>query len=509
MSNMADSRTKNTKRNITSGLIYKIIGIILPFINRTAILWILGAEFTGLSSLFSSILQVLNIAELGFNSAIVYSLYEPMANKDHPKIIELVSLYRKIYNVVGTVILVGGLLIMPFLKLIIHGSYPESINLYVIYFLYLMNSVVSYFLFAYKEVLLIADQRQDVSNKIRSISSIFRYISELVVLYITKNFYLYLIMAIVGTIMSNILIQLATCKRYPYFKLFKGTVPFPKEIKTQVQGLLIDRLGDTCRNSFDNIIITAFIGLTATAIYGNYYYIYLSLYSIMLVVCNAMSASVGNSIVKESSNKNYNNLIIFTYIFSWISGWATVCLFCLYQPFMTLWAGEELLLSIGNMSLFCIYFYAINMTNIRNQYISGTGIWWQLKVPCIVEAVSNLALNIILGRLLGITGVILATIITIFFFNFCWRTHILFKLYFKQKFITYLIQYVYYFLLTVIATICTYYICNMFSNSGIQQLIIRGIICIFIPNIIFFIGYRPLKQFDSASQLIKRVIKER
>lgn len=506
---MADNRTENTKRNIFSGLVYKFIGIILPFVNRTAILWFLGAEFTGLSSLFSSILQVLNIAELGFNTAIVYSLYEAMANDNRDKIVELVSLFRKVYYFVGTTILVLGIAVMPFLKVIIHGSYPNSINLYIIYFLYLLNSVISYYLFAYKEVFLIADQRQDISNKIRTKTSILRHILEFLSLLLTKNFYLYLIMAILCTIVTNIMINVATKKRYDYFYPIKGKIPFPNEIKNQIKGLVVDRLGDTCRNSFDNLIISYYIGLTATAIYGNYYYIYTALYSIMLVMCNAMGASIGNSIVKETVQKNYNDLNLFTYIFAWIAGWATVCLFCLYQPFMQMWAGKELLLSIENMALFCLYFYIINMTNIRNQYITGTGIWWKLKVPCIVEALSNLVLNFILGKLFGIAGVIIATIFTILLYNFIWRTWILFKEYFKaEKFSKYLLNYFYYAIITFLAAISTYSVCSFIGLRGIMNLLARGLVCFILPNIVFFFGFRMLKEYQNAKQLISRVIKK-
>lgn len=507
---MSDSRTKNTKRNIVAGLIYKFIGIILPFITRTVLIRILGTEFTGLSSLFSSILQVLNIAELGFNSAIVYSLYEPMANDDKPKIIELVSLFRKIYNIVGTIILVGGMIIMPFLKTLINGTYPSSINIYILYILYLINSVLSYYLFAYKEVLLIADQRQDIASMIRTITSILRYILEIVALIITHNFYVYLSMDIIATVLTNILIEYSTSRRYSYFSVSKDRIPVPQELKKQVSGLLVDRLSDTCRNSFDSLIITAFIGLTATAIYGNYYYIYTALYSIMLIICNAMSASVGNSIVKETVEKNYDNFNNFTYLFAWLAGWTTITLFCLYQPFMRLWVGQTLLLSARDMCLFCLYFYAINMNNIRNQYISGTGIWWKLKIPCIVEAAVNLVLNIVLGKLMGITGVLTATILTIFLLNFLWRTSILFKEYFTQKrFLDYVIRYLYYFVITVIALSVTYFVCVQIKVEGIFQIVSRGIVCLFVPNIILFMGFRPLKQYENAKNLVFRVIKNK
>ena len=176
---MGKSRTENTTRNIGAGLLYRMVIIILPFINRTAILWTLGAEFTGLAGLFSSILNVLNMAELGFNMAIVYSLYKPMADKDHKRICEIVSLFKRIYTIVGTIILIGGLAVMPFLTYFINGSYPDTINLYIVYLLYLINSAISYYMFAYKECLLIADQCDDVAKNIRTIVSIARYLAQL------------------------------------------------------------------------------------------------------------------------------------------------------------------------------------------------------------------------------------------------------------------------------------------------------------------------------------------
>ena len=346
---MSSSRIKNTVRTITAGLINQIITIILPFINRTAILWTLGAEFTGLASLFSSILNVLNIAELGFNTAVVYSLYKPMAEHNEKKICEIVSLLKKIYSIIGIIVLVIGL----------------SINIYVLYLLYLINSAISYHLFAYKECLLIADQRQDIAKNIRTIVNIVRYLLQLIILLITKNFYAYLVVAILGTIATNLVIEVITRKKYPYYKRVNDKLKIPAEMKKEVNGLMINKICDTFRNSFDSLIISSFIGLTATAIYSNYYYIYSSLYGIMLVICNAMSASVGNSIVQKTAAENYDNMLTFSFAFSWILGIATTCLGCLYQPFMTLWAGSDLLLPTSSMLMFCLYFYIINIGYVK------------------------------------------------------------------------------------------------------------------------------------------------
>ncbi len=505
---MDKSRTKNTTRNIGAGLLYQIIAIVLPFVNRTAILWILGAEFTGLAGLFSSILNVLNMAELGFNTAIVYSLYKPMADNDHKRICEIVSLFRRIYTVVGSIVLVGGLAVMPFLTKLINGSYPDTINLYLVYFLYLINSAISYFMFAYKECLLIADQRQDIAKNIRTLVNVLRYLAQLLVLLVTKDFYIYLIVAIIGTMVTNILIHYSTRKRYPYYKRIKYKVRVPAEMKRQVKGLTIDKICDTFRNSFDSLIISSFIGLTATAIYGNYYYIYAAIYGIMLVISNAMSASVGNSIVKNTEEVNYHHLLSFSQIFAGIVGFCTVVMACFYQPFMKIWAGEELLLPTFDMLLFCVYFYVINMNNIRNQYISGTGMWWKLKWSYILEALANLLLNFILGKLLGITGVILATIFTIFVFNYLWRNQVLFKNYFKEQSLALFYKEQFsYLLLTALGLLLSFFAVEHLPFEGIMDFVARGIICLFVPNVIYYIGVRYTKRYEETRVVLKRIIK--
>jgi O-antigen/teichoic acid export membrane protein len=277
-------------------------------------------------------------------------------------------------------------------------------------------------------------------------------------------------------------------------------------MRKQVGGLMINKICDTFRNSFDSLVISSFIGLTATAIYGNYYYIYAALYGIMLVISHAMSASIGNSIVKNSEERNYGHLLTFSQIYAGIFGFCTVALACLYQPFMKIWAGEDLMLPVFDMLLFCTYFYAINMNNMRNQYISGTGMWWKLKSSYIIEAIANLGLNFILGKLFGITGVILATIITIIVFNYCQRNSILFKNYFKKQSIwKFYLQQMYYVFLTGIGLAISFAVCESLPFDGIINAILRGIICLIVPNLIYWIGVTRTEQYNSSKLVVKRV----
>ena len=482
--------------------------ILLPFINRTAILWLLGAEFTGLTGLFTSILSVLSLAELGFNSAIVYSLYEPMAKRDERVICALVTLFRRVYHIIGTVILLGGLCILPFITKFIHGTYPDNINLYILFLMYLINTVISYYLFAYKAVLLTADQRQDVINNIRTFIQIVSYVLQLAILIISRNFYLYICVSILSTIANNCLIQYATLKRYPFFKLMERVPKMPTTIKRQIYGLAINKISDTCRNSFDNVIISSFLGLTATAMYGNYYYIYSALYGVMLVIANSMSASVGHCIVKKDTAYNYKQLLLFSLLFTGLLTWVCTCMASLYQPFMRLWVGKSLILPTSSMFLFCLYFYIINLNNIRNQYVSGTGLWWKLRYAYIVEAIGNLGLNIVLGKLYGINGILWATIITIFFFNFLWRTDILFRNYFKGfSQLRFLGEQAYYGVATLLCVGATYWVCTQFFiQPTFLSLLGRGALCALLSPIVFILLVCPTERFSQAKIFIKQIV---
>lgn len=506
---MTESRTQNTKRNMISGLIKQIVGIIFPFIIRTLILYQLGEEYQGLSGLFTSVLSVLNLSDLGFSSAVVYILYKPIAEQDHKTVCEIMSYLKKVYRIIGFVILGIGIVILPFLPHLIKGTYPSEINIYFLYLIYLSNSVISYWLFAYKSALLTAMQRMDICDNIYTVTKIFIYIIQITVLILIKNFYAYIIFLPISTAINNILIEFFSNKYFPQI-VPNGIIK--SEIKAglikQVKGVFINRIGDVARNGADNIVISSMIGLAAVAVYNNYFYIYSALYGISLVLSNSMGASVGNSIVKESVEKNYNDMCKFTFIFSWFTGWCTICMCCLYQPFMKLWMRGNISLMLPNrdMVLFCIYFYAITMNNIRNQYLSGAGLFWELRLWYMLEAVGNIALNLIFGYLFGITGILLATLITIILFNFIAQNIVLFKLYLKKGAKAFYIQHITYIAVTLLVCFVTYFICSFVVFNGILGLMVKAVICIFVPNILFLAIYFRTKHFHEALFVFKNIL---
>ena len=504
---VSNNRTINTTRNIVTGLLNRIISIFLPFFVRTIIIYKMGSEYAGLSNLFTAVLQVLNIADMGFNTAIVYNLYKAFANNDKEEINALVNLIKIIYRIVGIIILVLGLCLTPFITHLINGSYPNDINIYILFVLYLTNSVLSYFLFSYKETLLIADQRNDIATNIRCAFNILRYIGEFLIILLTKNFYLYLIVSVLCTALTNIFIQIVTKRRYPFIHKTLDKRHFSREQKKQITGLFISKISNTFRNSFDSIIISAMLGLTMSAIYGNYFYILNSVFYLMLEVSNAMGASVGNSLVIENEQKNYSDFKKFSLLYSWLSGLFAICLMNLYQPFMKMWVGENLMCTNIETFLFAFYFYSLSQCNIRNQYIDGTGMWWKLKFTYLLEAFVNLGLNVLLCYFWGIAGVIISTIITVVFLNYFARNHYMFKEVFKSANVRefYTTQ-TYYCLVFIIASIATVALCNMVSFAGVGGFALRILICLISVNFLFAIFYKLSPDYPEAKQFTKNAV---
>lgn len=500
------SRTKNSTRNIFYGIIDKTINIILPFITRTIFIQKLGVEYLGIHSLFVSILQVLNLAELGFSSAIVYNLYEPIAKNDKEKVCALLNLYKKIYRIVGIVILAIGLAILPFLNRLINGEIPTNLNIYVLYIIYLMGTVLTYFLFAYKTALLNAIQRKDIISKVSSILIIIKSVVQIIFLCYFKNIYLYAIMNPIISSINNFICSKIVDKRYPEYKA-KGQVDKEDvgEIRKNVVGIMMLRVSTTTRNSLDSVFLSKFLGLAVVGIYNNYFMVISALTSIIGVIDDSIRASVGNSIVTESVDKNYNDMNKYNFMFMWFFGWCTITLLCLVQPFMKMWLGEQYMFTTIIVILLCIYFYSLCIGNIRYIYSTAVGLWWEERYITIAQTISNVVLNYILGKYLGVAGIVLSTIISIVFIEFVWATKVLYKNYFKkEKISTYFIWQAIYALTTIAIAIITYFICSRVVGDGILSLIIKILICIVIPNVLYFICYNKTEYFKQAKEFINK-----
>ena len=501
------SRTENVKRNMMWSLINTVINIALPFVNKTVMIYVLGAQYTGLNSLFASILSMLSLAELGFGAAVVFSMYKPVAEGDDKMVCALLNLYRKIYRIIGLAILTFGLVLMPFLPYLIKDDLPNDINIYVLYVPYLASTVLGYLMFSYRGALFSATQRNDISTKIGMGMNFLSNGLQLVALLGFRSFYAYAYLAIPMTVCSNLVCYYVSKKYYPQY-FCEGRVPREEidGIKDRVAGVFIHKICATFRNTADSIIISAFLGLTELAKYQYYYYIIVMLLGFMSVITGNLIASVGNSISLESKEKNYNDFKRFFFLYEWITIWWTACLASLYQHFIKIWLGEEMLMSYAAVLVFCAYFFVAKTGDMVYVYREAAGLWSKDKYRPIIETVANIVLSIVLVNTFGVAGVLLATVLCLVFINYGWGAQILFKYYFEKSPMEYFAITLKNVIVLIVTCVVTYCVCGVCGDNGIVSFIMKLVICVVIPNLAIAVMTFRRSEFKSAIVFVKAIL---
>ncbi|MCR5012591.1 MAG: hypothetical protein K6A72_09620 [Lachnospiraceae bacterium] len=501
-------KVKNTKKGLVYGTINRVVGLLLPFVIQTVTIHRLGIEYIGVKGLFSSVLTVFSLAELGFGSAIVYAMYKPIAEDNKEEINALLKLYRKIYRIIGLVILIIGLALVPFLGIIVKEECPGDLSLTLVYLLYLANTVISYWMFSYKASVLNAYQRYDVISNISTITLVVSSSVQILVLCVWKDFYAFLVVMVFATVLNNLITYVAVKRLYPEIKC-EGQVgeAAVAEIKKKVLGLLTGKVCGVTRNTFDSIFISGFLGWTQTAIYSNYFYIIIALNSFTSVILGALLGGVGNSIVLESKQKNYKDMMTMNNIYLFIAGAMAICMLCLYQPFMSKWMGPENVYPSHIMILFPIYFYMTKMGDIRGVYADAAGLFWENRWRYVAEAVLNIFLNYILGKLFGVVGILAATILIVFFVAFLGSTHVAFKHYFEKGMKKYLgIQFIM-LAFTFLAGALVFSLCCLINyESEILTFLIRSVICLVLIPLLYWAVFHRTSEYKEAREFIIRVV---
>lgn len=483
---MRIDRTKNSKRNIVWGMVGRVLTTLLPFVLRTIMINTIGEEYLGLSSLFTSMLSMLNLAELGLGSAMVYYMYKPVAEDKHDEICALLRLYRNLYRVIGLFVLLIGLLLIPFLDSFISGTYPSDINIAILYLIYLGDTVLSYTLFAYRQSLLTVYQRSDVIFKIQIFINLSLYLIQIIALLATKNYYAYIIVKPVFTAINNIIILWATKRMYPEYEC-KGKVSKEqiKEIGNKVKALAGHKVGTTIISSADSIVISAFLGLSMVARYGNYYTIIIAVISIMGMAINSILAGIGNGLVVGTKDENYALFKNINFLLLWIVSWCSICFLCLFQPFMIIWVGEEMLLPFASVVLFVVYYYSWQCRVGVLLFKDAAGQWNADFWKPYISAIVNLIVNIVLVNIIGLNGVLISTILTMVLINIPWETHVLFKYVFLKSTHDYYLSQLLQIGKTLICGCITFGICKIITVEGWIGLFIKAIVCCVVPNIVY------------------------
>ena len=501
------SRTKNTFINAFAGMGAKMITILINFVTRTVFIYTLGVEYLGVSSVFTSVLTMLSLAELGFAEAITYKLYKPIANSDETKISALMNFYKKIYNIIGCIVLMVGVLIIPFLDHIIDTNINIKEDIVLIYVLYLINTSVSYF-FVYKSTLLQASQKKYIVSSAQTVTAIFKAIVNSIILILTHNFILYLIIEILSTVLYNIIVSIITDKKYGHLMRKNDVVLDKKDKKSifqDVKAMFLYKVSGVILNGTDNIVISKFIGNTSVGLFSNYTMIVNQVYSFILQIYNATTASIGNVAAVEKQEKQeriFNNIMFLSFC---IFCFSVTVLWVLINPFINLWIGEEYV--IDKFTIICIIanFYLMGMATPITNFRNANGLFIQGKYRPLIMAIINIISSIILAKLIGLPGVMLGTIISRVTTQVWFDPVVLYREVFKKSAKTFLYKYLYYLIITILSCIIARGISNSICvDNKILEFIIYIVIATLVPIGIICMIFNKKSEFNYIKDIIKK-----
>jgi len=509
----ADTRTKNSTRNIIFSMIAYMIQIVLGFLVRRYFIYYFNEEYLGLSSLFTNVISLLSLAELGFGTALVFSMYKPMAEGNEERVKQLLQFYKKCYFIIGTIVLCVGLCVLPFMNFFKSKAPNVDVNLYVVYLINLFNSVMSYY-FAHRRSLLYVNQRNDIESKINMVLNILLTALQLLAVCLFKNYYLYISLSIFSTLLNNLLIFVITQKLYPSLvkksneKLDKEVV---KEINKNIFSMVCHKIGGAVVYSTDSLLIFIMLGSSSLGKYSNYLLITTYITAFINIFLGAIRGSVGNSIASEDVEKNYSLFKKINFVYFFIVSFCTICIFVLADPFIDIILTKDpsvnLTLDKTILTLVCVSFYCLHSRYIVCIFKECAGLFYEDRIKPLFEAVVNLIVSIVLAKFIGLAGIIIGTIVSNVFVCLVVEPFILNKYYFKKSTKKYMLQYVLYTLSMVTSGIVTILICNFIPNSNIIYLGIKMLICAMVCGISLLLTMSPFKEFKECVSWGKEIIK--
>lgn len=426
---MKSSRTKNSIKNIIFSFSYQVLVLILGFVNRTVFINVLGVNYLGISGLFSDILSMLSLADLGFGVALTYSMYKPLAENDYERLAGLTNLYRKVYRIIALAVTIIGLALIPFLKYLVHLSRPIP-HLKLYYILFLANTVASY-LVVYKTSILTADQKEYILNKYRSIFSFLQTIFMTLFLWLTHNYTVYLCVQVFFTYAVNFYCSHVAEKQYPFIKK-EVELPFKevKEIFRNLYSVFLYKISGVMLNATDNTLISILVNTTMVGYYSNYSMIITNATNLINTLFYSLTASLGNLVVKETAERRYHVFQMMQSI-SVILSTICICGFTfLIQDFIRIWLGKSFILDYPILIAIIINFYLSIVLLPIWVYREATGLYQQTKYIMVFTALINLALSIWWGKEWGVAGILFASAVARISTYVWYEPILLFKEYF-------------------------------------------------------------------------------
>ena len=509
---MDTSRTSNSLKNMAFGVGSQMLSILMGFFTRWMFIALLGKEYLGVSGLFTNVLSLLSLANLGFDTAIIYSLYKPLAEGDMVAVKGYMRVYKRVYRAVGATVFVLGCILMPFLPHLIKGTVTIPESIYVIYFLFLTQSASSY-LFSYKQSLLTASQQNRINSLYHSIFMVLRNLGEMVVLLFFHAYIPTLICIIAFQLAENAWIARVTNKKFPFLTdSSAGEISLEQKqaLTENVKSLFLYKISGTIISSTDNILISKFQGLASVGLYSNYVYIVDVIRTFLSYIFYSMTASIGNynaTESKEANEKMFYNLFFASF---WLYGFTGICLGALLNPFISLWIGENYLLPNWTVFIIVVNYYTAGVQYASTTYREVAGLFKVGKYRPLIAAGINLVVSIVLAYPLGISGILLGTIISRLCVYFWYDPYIIHKTLFIRKARYYFMMYLLYALVVLGAGSLCFTICNsiVVENMFLGFIVKMGI-CVVCPNAVFFVIFRRKTEFRTILRYAKTLLNSR
>lgn len=501
------SRTENSIINSAMSIVTQVLTVVLNFAVKTVFIKMLNDEYLGVNGLFTNIITMLSLADLGIGIAIPYSLYKPLAKKDEHKINVLMNFYKKVYTIIGIAVLLIGLSLTPFLGLIIKDIPKNVPHLSLIYILFVIHSASSYF-FVYKKFLIDSDQKGYITSRIIFTFSTLLSIIQIILLVTTKNYILFLLSSIILVIIQNIYISSKANKLYPFIKN-KTDEKLEKEdmegIKKNVSSLFIYKVGTVIMNGTDNIIISKFIGLIIVGFYSNYVLIINSITTVLNQIFNAITSSIGNLVVttnKKRSKEVYDNLNFANF---WLYALFGVCIIVLINPFINIWIGKKYVMGFSIVFLLVLNFYVLGMQSVTNSFRNAYGLFWIAKYRPIIMVIINIVISVVLVQFIGIEGVLIGTLISRLLTTAWLDPYIVHKYGFEISPKSYYVDYLKYLVIFIAISIILNYFVSMVAINNIFILILIAILVVISVNAILVLLFFKTSEFNYFYDKIKKI----
>lgn len=503
-----DSRLSNTLRNFRFGAAAQVLGSLLGFLSRTVFIQVLGQEYLGVNGLYTSILDVLSLTELGLADVVVFSLYKPLAEGDTKKLTALMGYYKTIYRMIALVVAAIGLALVPFLRVLVKSEI-DSFYLILYYLMFLANSVCSYLL-VYKSSIIQADQKRYLISRYTMRFKLLTTAVQILLLLLLRNFTVYLTIQITMTVANNLYVSRKADKLYPFLRE-KETLPKEekKSIFRDVRHMFSYKAGGQLLNGTDNLYISSMISTATVGILDNYTMIQTMVVTGFTTTVNqAVLGSIGNLNAVGTKEQKHQVFDAYSLVFTWLTTFCTLSLLALYNPFIRLWAGEEWLLPMSTVAVICLNFFLPNVLTPVWSYRNTTGLFRETRNILLYAAGINLVLSYFMGVRWGLTGILAATSVSRLLTSFWFEPYLLHKRIFETSSLPYFLRQGLHLGIVAVSYLVISGISRALSWGVLPDFLMRGVLCLVVPNGLMLLANRKTQAFSYLRRMILSKLKK-